>query len=286
LIEKAHWFVLNCTNWELVTHGFQIYECLFECPHLAPEIEILLRESIYEIHKYFLKIEDQSCIVFACFGRLLGKIIQSLKIRNCIESVELWFPIMREMVRHLKSISFIHLTPQRTLEGLTFICPMPEETLFKVVGLLMEFAILKDQPYLCDYVGFVLTAIYENEFPNKLKIQFVVACTPIFHFQSAESFMKSILAINVYETGEPSAELFSALAVMEITCPSLECIVDTQLMEFFDKGSREDQIAFITRNKRKFEFLIGIWSDFFDQSVYENCFDAVLQNIGNIMSRP
>jgi hypothetical protein len=293
LIEKEHWFVLNCPDWELVTHSFQFYECLFTCPHLAPEIERLMRESIYAMHDAFLMVTDNSCIVFASFGRLMERIIQSVKTRNCVETVELWFPLIRKTVANLKSVTFIHLTPQRTLEGLTLIGPMPEEILFKVVALLMEFIAFEDQPCLGDYIGFILTTIYDQEVSDELRVKFIVACTSFFEHRCAEGFMKSILATNPHINGTPSAALFHAFSLMAVTCPALEETVNSQMLQFFDKASRDDQLAFVKRNCRKLDILILLWSQFFVpppptfcESVFENCFDAVLQAMADLMVDP
>jgi hypothetical protein len=64
-------------------------------------------------------------------------------------------------------------------------------------------------------------------------------------------------------------------------------------VQFFDKAGRESQHAFISRNCRKFDVLVLLWSVFFvpqspafNQSVYENCFHAVLQAMADLMVDP
>jgi hypothetical protein len=80
---------------------------------------------------------------------------------------------------------------------------------------------------------------------------------------------------------------------MAVTCPALEETVNSQMLQFFDKASQKNQLAFVKRNCRKLDILIRLWSEFFVpppptfcESVYENCFDAVLQAMTDLMVDP
>jgi hypothetical protein len=293
LVKKENWLILTCTNYELVTRAFQFYECFFMCPHLSLEMEKLLRESIFVIHDHFLTITDQSCIIFACFGRLMSRVIQSLKFRNCVETVTDFFPMIRKMVPILRSITFIHLTPLKTLEGFTLLCPLPEETLFAVVSLLMELAVIEGQPCLCEYVGVLLTSIYDTAFPEALRGRFIIACASYFRFPCSEPFAQKVLDAPVPIESALADPLFSALAIIGITCPTLEAVVTSQMIELFDKTNKENQIEFVSRNQEKFEVLELLWERFFtpsspkfSQAVYENCFNAALGGIAALLARP
>ncbi|MDR1376794.1 MAG: hypothetical protein LBJ22_04725, partial [Synergistaceae bacterium] len=54
-----------------------------------------------------------------------------------------------------------------------------EDEVRQVVGLLVEFMAIEEQPCLSEYITVLLTAIYEQDFPNDMRVAFIVACAPV-----------------------------------------------------------------------------------------------------------
>jgi hypothetical protein len=290
LIEKQLWFTLNCDNHEWVTSGFQVFECLFQCPFLNGETEDLLRESIVKINEHFLLITDMNCIIFACWGRTVGRLLLSLKERNVLGTISLWFPLLRRMCIVLKSLTHVHITPHRALEPIPGLCPMPPETTFAVLDFMLELGLINDQPPLTEYVCGLIIPLFEQEMSNENKLKFVVKCTPLFECAAAAPLMRAVLEADLDVTQDFSDAVFAAFSLIARTCPDLEDLVDPALIAFFDRANRDDQKQFVLRNAQKFHIVSLIWAAFFNvnsekfnNGVFENCFELVLRAVSEML---
>jgi hypothetical protein len=292
LIEKQLWFTLNCDNHEWVTCGFQVFECLFQCPFLNSETEDLLRDSIMKINEHFLLISDMNCIIFACWGRTLGRLLLSLKQRNALGTISLWFPLLRRTCTVLKSLTHIHITVHRALEPIPGLCPMPPETTFMVLDFMLELGLINDQPPLREYLCGLMIPLFGQQMSNEDKLKFVVKCTPLFEFAVAEPLMRVVLEAGLGVTQEFSDAIFTAFSLIAKTCPDLADLADPALIAFFNQANKDDQKQFVIRNAQKFDIVSLIWVTFFNidsekfnSEVFENCFELVLRAVSEMLTQ-
>lgn len=290
LIEKQTEFVLKCENEETITRGFPFYECLFQCSKLDTNSENLLRKSIITINEKFMAISDQSSIIFSCYGKLMGKIMSSLKDRSAEETLPLWFPVISNIVQTCKSVQFVHITPQRALDPIPLLVPMSEDTTFQLVSLLLSFLEYKDSPALPKYVASLLANMWKSDMQTELRCKFIVKCKPLFSIPEAEPLMSAILSSKVDLDEGYGDELFSCYTTMSNTCKTLDKLVNGALVILVDKMTKEAQRQFIEKNRRDFHILSLLWktffncdSDKFNQEIYENIFGLALDCLADLL---
>ena len=291
LIKKQTEFSLKCTSYELVTVGFAFYEEFFRSDVINEATENILRDSVAELADHFMSFSPgQASIIFSCFGKTMGTIIQTLKDRNVTDTLPLWFPIIEKIVTTCKSIEFVHITVQRTLDALPYLFPMSEETTFKTVDLLLQFASNRASPALPEYISQLLCNIWKSV-QDEFKARVASECRPLFAFPVSESLMKSILENSVKYDNSCAVKLFESYQQMAITCPQLRSKVNERIVELFDKVDPEAQVAFIEANKKDFELLSLIWTTYFDgnsptldMTLYGNCFDVTLSCVSELLA--
>ena len=293
LIQKQTDFVLHCENLEIVTKSFQFYEGMFQCQSLIKESEDQLRQSISTINDYFMKLDDQNSIVFSGFGRLMGNILVSLKTRQVTDTLPLWFPIIQKIVETCKSVQFVHITPSRVLDAMPTLFPMSEETTFKLIPFLIGFTKYEDSPALPEYISSLLAKIWTKGLQDEFRYRFVMECKPLFKLPCAEPLMKAILESRIGASDDCADELLSCYSLMSSTCKSLDKSANAALVVMIDKMTKDAQKTFIKNSKDDFHVLSLVWktffnydSDKFNQDIYDNCFDATLDAIAELLNDP
>ncbi|OHS94744.1 hypothetical protein TRFO_10902 [Tritrichomonas foetus] len=123
-IEKATNFCVTCKNFEIVTNSFQFFETFFECEYLDAETAELLRKAIEKMADCYLLITDMNNMVFSCYGRLVNRILLTLKTRNTLTTLPLWFPLINRCATTLRSEGYVHITPQRMLDIIPSLFPI------------------------------------------------------------------------------------------------------------------------------------------------------------------
>lgn len=303
LIEKATNFCLKCDNQELVTSAFQLYQCLFECPYLDSVSENMLRDSLSQLTKGYVNINDANSIVFPVFGRLVGVVIATLKTRNTIQTLPKWFPILREIVTKLSSPIYVHITVQRAFDTISSLFPMKPEydqVGYETVGLLSSFAVANSSNAVCPFMINILIKIFESiENSNKndqnqngiLNFEYLSKCKPLIMVKASEPLLKVILQAKVNYDISMSNEVFECFTSIKKIWPSLRHLADSALVMLIDKAGDYGQRDFVKANFSDYEIIELLWKNFMDPTsdkfnlnVSNNCTELVLEAVSRFLT--
>ncbi|OHT06234.1 hypothetical protein TRFO_25793 [Tritrichomonas foetus] len=291
LIDKATAFCSQCNNQELVTNAFQLYECLFQCESLDASTEKMLQNSLSKLADDYIKISDSSSIIYPCFGRLLNRVLVSLKNRNVLETLPSWFPMIRILVRNLASPVYVHITVQRALEILPSLFPMPDEIGLSVVDLLVEFAVGNATTALPEYIVNLLCKIFKNGVDKSAcGLDFLKKCKSLAMMRCSEPLMKLFLEAKIEFDDSSAPDVFDFYTTISKMWPSLQSLVDSALVLLIDRANEKAQKKFVISNSSNFEILELLWLTFFDpqsekfnQQVFDNCFNITFGAIEKLL---
>lgn len=172
------------------------------------------------------------------------------------------------------------------------------EVALSVTKLLNEFLTSNEkfliQP-LKEFIFDILCQIYKTQMPNKVRLQFIVICKNLGSYESSEALSTLFVDTKIIDfvDSESSPDVFDCFMAIVWKWPKLQDKARDALISVLDKADKDAELKFIKENSKVVPKIILIWktyfdpeSDHFNQTVYENCFDFVLNVIDDTLTGP
>lgn len=286
LIFKARYFCLNCNNYEAVVSSFQFFDYLFQCLSLDKKTEGELVQLLSEFAIQYSKIQDNSSIIFASFGKLMKDGLLSLKKRNAIDGYRYWIPIIKDIAYRYQATGFVHITAQRTLDAITLLFPLNEELTSLTVDLLINIILnLKDAVQI--FAVRILTTIFAQKIENDYKEVFLIKCKPIYSLKQSENLVKLFFEEPFNLTNN---DIYECYLMLIKDWPSYDTKGYEHIVKSFNKLTKDKQQEFLISNSQNFQILSNIWkyfmspqSKYFDNIIFTNNHQIVLNEIQAIL---
>ena len=301
LIDKATEFCTLCTNYEIISNAFQFFQIFFECKYLDSKTSELLREAIFKMAEKYFQITDLSCMIFSTYGRLVNRILLTLKTRNDLKSLPKWYPLIKKAIHELHSEGYVHITPQRMLDIIPSLFPMvcvdtqdnekPKEenpeieslssnsnqqaneltdtcvSVFEFLNELGESEDAENSSHLRDFIFDLITRIYETKMSNSLRLKLIIICKNLLLKDKSEIFAKLIVESDtIIQDSQIAAEMFICYSNISSKWQHLQPQARTKTVSILGLISKEMQLEFIEKNKSNFTVIKSIWSTYFEPS--------------------
>lgn len=304
LIEKAKTFCITCRSNEIVANSFHFFETMFECPYLDPVSAELLRKGIEEMADNYINVRQKNNMIFSCFGRLLNCVIFSLKKRNTLETLPLWFPMTKKLVTGLTADGYIHITPQRLLDVLPSLFPMCDvditanlneasendnddyssehkliftysdstyhsKVAIQLIQLLVEFLSSTDKYMnnpMQEFMFDILCQIYQTQMPDSVRLTFVMSCKQLGSNNYSKQLSTLFIDTKIREIIDINSapDVFECFLTICSKWPELQDKARRSLVDVLDKADNELQLSFIHANREIIPIILLIWTTYFD----------------------
>jgi hypothetical protein len=155
LITVSENFIFNCTVGETIVDSYQIYGYFLTLPRPPIETQLAWLESLKRLCYEKFKFEpDLNSPLLSHLGRFLCNVIRSFE--NRVERVAYaeWLNFVVDMALSFNGNEFVHITPQRAMDGFVGLFPLSEPyasiTIQAFVEMFVQTNHLALQQNVCD----------------------------------------------------------------------------------------------------------------------------------------
>ena len=167
-----------------------------------------------------------------------------------------------------------------------------------VISLLNEF-LNSHEKFLInplkEFIFDILCQIYKTKMPNKVRLQLIVLCKNLGSNEFSEALSTLFVDTKIIDfvDNESAPDVFDCFMNIVYKWTPLQEKARDALISVLDKADKDVELSFIRDNSKVVPKIILIWktyfdpeSDHFNQTVYDNCFDFVLEVIDNTLTGP
>jgi hypothetical protein len=135
LIRTTEAFLLRCAAKETIIDTYQVYGYFLTLPHPTRDVQAAWAESLRRVlHAKFAPMRDFNSSILSHLGRFMYNVIKSFAGRLEAVPYAEWLEIVADIALAFETNEFVHITPQRAMDGFVFLFPLPQPFLSETLA--------------------------------------------------------------------------------------------------------------------------------------------------------
>jgi hypothetical protein len=194
----------TCTAKEIIIDTYQIYGYFLTIPNPTVETQLAWAESLQRIlHEKFKPMRDFNSSILSHLGRFMCNAVKSFAGRLDSVPYSAWLKLVVDIALSFETGEFVHITPQRALDGFVFLFPLPEPYVGRTLAAFVEIFTRTDKEALRRNLCDDLLDIWEKKANRR---ELILAAKPLCAMGAAAKLCAAfVAAVPAFEETEKQA---------------------------------------------------------------------------------